>query len=74
VRRVRDKHNAQDFYTSSLKPEIHLVSQGNPRLPLHYLRFTKFTTLHFQNMQKHHTMTLELYKNHTKTTREPLQT
>jgi len=38
----------QDFYTSSLKPELHLISQGNLSLTLHYFkRFTKFTTLHF---------------------------
>jgi len=40
-RRVREKNNAQDFYISSLKPELHPVYQGN--LTLHYFkRFTKF--------------------------------
>jgi len=47
-RRVREKSNAQDFYTGSLKLELHPVSQGNPSLTLHYFkRFTKFTPLHF---------------------------
>jgi len=47
-RRVREKSNAQDFYTGSFKPKLHLVSQGNQSLTLHYLkRFTKFTPLHF---------------------------
>ena len=72
---VREKRNAQDFYTSSLKPELYPVSQGNPRLTLHYFkRFTNFTTLHFQNMQEHHTMTLQSHKNQTSTTRHLLQT
>jgi len=66
VRRVGEKNNAQDFYIGSLKSKLHLVSQGNSSLTLHYFkRFTKFTTLHFQNMQEHHTMTLESHKNHT---------
>jgi len=53
-RRVREKSNAQDFYTSSVKPKLHQVCQGNPSLTLHYFkRFTKFIPLHFQNMQKH---------------------
>ena len=47
-RRVREESNAQDFYTSSLKPKLHPVCQGNPSLTLHYFkRFTKFTPLHF---------------------------
>jgi len=42
---VREKSNAQYFYTGSLKPELHLVSQGNPSLTLYYFkRFTKFTS------------------------------
>jgi len=54
VRKVRENNNAQDFYIGSLKHKLHLVSQGNPSLTLHYFkRFTKFTTLHFQNMQGH---------------------
>jgi len=49
--RVREKSNAQDFYTGSLKLELHQVCQGNPSLTLHYFkRFKKFTPLHFQNM------------------------
>ena len=54
MRKVRENNNAQDFYIGSLKHKLHLVSQGNPSLTLHYFkRFTKFTTLHFQNMQGH---------------------
>jgi len=53
-RGVREKSNAQDFYTGSLKLELHPICQSNPSLTLHYFkRFTKFTHLHFQNMQKH---------------------
>jgi len=60
VRRVREKSNAQYFYIASLKPTLHLVGQGNLGLTLHsFKRFTKFITLHFQNMQEHHIMTLE---------------
>jgi len=67
VRRVRQKSNAQDFYTVSLKHELHPISQGNLRLTLHcFIIFTKFTTLHFQNVQEHHTMTLESHQ-HNKT-------
>jgi len=52
-RMVREKGDAQDFYTGSLKLELHLVCQGNPSLTLYYFkRFTKFTPLHFQNMKK----------------------
>jgi len=72
---VREKSNTQDFYTSSLKHELHPVAQGNPSLTLHYFkRFTKFTPLNFQNMQKHTQKTLESHKNHTSTTRHLLQT
>jgi len=54
-RRVREEIDAQDFYTGSLKPELHLVCQGNSSLNLHYFkRFTKFTLLHFQNKQNTH--------------------
>jgi len=74
-RRVREKNNAQNFYTSSLKPELHLVCQGNPSLNLHFFkRFTKFTPLHFQNMQKHTQKTLESHKNQTNIARHLLQT
>jgi len=51
-RRVREKIEAQEFYTSSLKLELHPVCQGNMSLTLHYFkRFTKFTLVHFQNKQ-----------------------
>jgi len=64
-RRVREKIGSQDFYTGSLKPELHPVCQGNPSLTLHYFkRFTKFPLLHFQNKQKPHTRLL----NHTRIT------
>ena len=53
-RRVREKSDAQDFYTGSLKSELHPVCQGNSSLTLHYFkRLTNFTPLHFQNIQKH---------------------
>jgi len=42
-RRVKEKIGLQDFYTTSLKPKLHLVCQGNLSLTLHYFkRFTKF--------------------------------
>ena len=54
-----------NFYTSSLKPELHPVCQGNLSLTLHYFKsFTKYPSLHFQNMQKHHKRLL----NHTRIT------
>jgi len=74
-RRVREKIDVQDFYTSSLKLELHPVCQGNPSLTLHYFkRFTKFTPLHFQNKHKHTQKTLESHKNHNSTARHLLQT
>jgi len=58
--------NTQDFYTGSLRHELHLVSQGNSSLTLHYFkRLTKFTTLLLQNMQEHHIVNLKSYKNQT---------
>ena len=73
-RKVREKSNAQDFYTGSLKPELYLVGQGNPSLTLHYFkRFTKFTPLqNFQNMKKHTQKILESHKNHTSIVRHLL--
>ena len=72
---VREKSNAQNFDTSSLKPGLHLVGQGNMSLTLHYFkRFTKFTPLHFKNMQKHTQKILKSHKNHTSTSRHLLQT
>jgi len=54
-RKVREQGRPRDFYTSSLKPELHPVSQDNLSLTLHnFKRFTKYPPLHFQNMQKHH--------------------
>jgi len=64
-RRVRKKIGAQNFYTSSLKAELHLVCKGNPSLTLHYFKiFIKFTLLHFQNKQNTHARLL----NHTRIT------
>jgi len=72
-RRVREKIGTQDFYTSSLKPELHPICQGNLSLTLHYFkRFTKFTPLHFQNMQKQTQKTLQSHENHNNTTRHLL--
>ena len=54
-RNVREEGRPRDFYTGSLKPELHPVCQGNLSLTLHYFKiFTKYPPLHFQNMQKHH--------------------
>ena len=51
-RKVREERTPQDFYTGSLKPELHPVCQGNLSLTLHYFKsFTKYPLLHFQNMQ-----------------------
>ena len=64
-RRVREKMRLQDFYTYSLKPELHLVCQRDMSLTLHYFkRFTKYPPLHFQNQQKPQTRLL----NHTRIT------
>jgi len=64
-RKVREKMRPQDFYTGSLKPELHPVCQGNLSLTLNYFKwFTKFSPLHFHNMQKPHKRLL----NHTRVT------
>jgi len=64
-RKVREEMRPRDFYTDSLKPELHPVIQGNLNLTLHYFkRFTKYPPLHFQNMQKPHKRLL----NHTRIT------
>jgi len=64
-RKVREEMRSRDFYTSSLKPELHPVCQGNLSLTLHYFkRFTKYPPLHFQNMQKPH----KRLSNHTRIT------
>jgi len=56
---------SQDFYIGSLKLELHPVCQGNLSLNFHYFkRFTKYSSLHFQNMQKPQTRLL----NHTRVT------
>jgi len=55
-RRVGENIDAQNFYTGSLKPELHPICHGNLSLTLHYFkRFTKFPPLHFQNKKKSHT-------------------
>jgi len=65
-RKVREERRPQDFYTGSLKPELHPFCHGNLSLTLHYFkRFTKYPP--FQK-------TLESHKNHTSTTRTLLQT
>jgi len=64
-RKVREERTSRDFYTGSLKPELHPVFQDNLSLTLHYFKsFTKYPPLHFQNMQKHHKRLL----NHTRIT------
>jgi len=55
-RKVREERTPRNFYTSSLKPQLHPIFQGNLSLTLHYFkRFTKYPPLHFQNMQKNTT-------------------
>jgi len=64
-RKVIEESRPRDFYTGSLKLELHLVCQDNLSLTLHYFKiFTKYSPLHFQNMQKHHNRLL----NHTRDT------
>jgi len=64
-RKVREEMRSWDFYTGSLKSELHPVYQGNWSLTLQYFkRFTKYPPLHFQNMQKPHKRLL----NHTRIT------
>ena len=64
-RKVREERTPRDFYTGSLKPELHPVCQGNLSLTLHYFKsFTMYPPLHFENMQKHHKGLL----NHTRIT------
>ena len=59
-RMVREERRPQDFYTGSLKPELHPVCQGNLSL-----------TLLFQNIYKVSTLTLSKYAKTTQKTREP---
>jgi len=55
-RKVKEERTPRNFYTGSLKPELHPIFQGNLSLTLHYFkRFTKYPPLHFQNMQKNTT-------------------
>jgi len=62
-RKVTEERTPRDFYTSSLKLELHPVCQGNLILTLDYFKiFTKYSPLHFQNMQKPHKRLL----NHTR--------
>jgi len=56
-RRVREKSNAQYFYTGSLKLELHPVCQGNPSLTLHYFKY----------LQSLHPYTFKICKNTQKT-------
>ena len=59
------REDTTNFYTGSLKPELHPICKGNLSLTLHYFKiFTKYPPLHFQNMQKHHKRLL----NHTRIT------
>ena len=55
-RKVREERRPRDFYTDSLKLELHLVCKGNLSLTLHYFkRFTKYPPL-----------TFKIFKNYTK--------
>jgi len=64
-RKVREERTPRDFYTHSLKLELHPVCQGNLSLTLYYFKiFTKYPPLHFQNTQKPHKRLL----NHTRIT------
>jgi len=63
-RKVREERRPRDFYTDSLKPELHLVCQC---LELDFALFQKIykvSTLNFQNIQKLHKRLL----NHTRVT------
>jgi len=51
VRRVRKKSNAQDFYTGSLKHELHPVGQGNPSLT--FALFHKFYKVYNTTLSKY---------------------
>jgi len=47
-RKVKEERTPRNFYTGSLKPELHPVYQGNLSLTLHYFKsFTKYPPLHF---------------------------
>ena len=37
-RKVREERTPQDFYTGSLRPELHPVCQRNLSLTLHYFK------------------------------------
>ena len=63
--KFKRRKDTMNFYTGSLKLELHPVCQGNLSLTLHYFKsFTKYPPVHFQNMQKHHKRLL----NHTRIT------
>jgi len=55
-RKVREERTPRDFYTSSLKPELHPVCQGNLSLTLHY----------FKILQSIHPYTSKICQNTTK--------
>jgi len=58
------------YFVGLFCPALLLVSQGNLSLTFHYFkRFTKFTTLHFQNTTQ---WLLKSHENRTSTTRHLL--
>jgi len=68
-RKVRELRRPRDFYTGSLKHELHPVCQGNLSLTLHYFkRFKKYPPL-LSKYAKTPQKTLESHKNHTSPTR-----
>jgi len=69
-RKVKEERRPQDFYTGSLKPELHPICQDNLSLTLHYFkRFIKYPPLHFQKYVKTPQKSLESHKRHTSTAR-----
>jgi len=68
-RMVREERRPQDFYTGSLKPELHPVCQGNLSLTLLFQNIYKVSTLTLSKCAKTPQKTLESHKNHTSTTR-----
>jgi len=71
--RVREKMRSQDFYSGSLKPELHPVCQSNLNLTLHYFqKIYKVSTLTLSKYAKTTQKTLESHKNHTKHSKNPL--
>jgi len=68
-RKVREERTPRDFYTGSLKPELHSVCQDNLSLTLHY--FKVFTLTQESNQHSKNPLAdLENLQAHTQSLRK----